>query len=34
ALCYAEIGTVTPLSGSELAYMREGNLDIVKSILF
>ncbi|CAF1180369.1 unnamed protein product [Rotaria sordida] len=24
ALCYAEIGTVIPLSGSELVYMREG----------
>ncbi|CAF1316072.1 unnamed protein product [Rotaria sp. Silwood1] len=34
ALCYSEIGTVIPLSGSELVYMREGNLEIIKAFYF
>ncbi|CAF3947436.1 unnamed protein product [Rotaria magnacalcarata] len=33
ALCYAEIGTILPLSGSELVYMKEGHLEIFKLIL-
>ncbi|CAF3850546.1 unnamed protein product [Rotaria sordida] len=31
ALCYAEIGTVIPLSGSELVYMREGYTENLKN---
>jgi hypothetical protein len=34
ALCYAEIGTIIPLSGSELVYMKEGSHWIDKSIYF